>query len=371
MEIKFNIQKREIIFLLTTVSIFISAGFVIAAIGAGPALNPGHNLDDLQGYDAGDADLGETIAAIYAQIAIAGNTYSAGTGLSLAGTVFSLGVPTISTLGGVMSKTCSAGQAINQINVLGVPICSSVGDILGVTAGTGLTGGATSGTATINADTTYLQRRVSSTCAAGSSIRAISATGTVTCETDDTGSGGDITGVTAGTGLSGGGASGTVTINADTSYMQRRISASCAAGSSIRAISSTGTVTCETDDTGSGSFVDVTTRCVAGTYSQCQDSQEHYTGSDICCVQDVGACTAGTSTQCDDPGEHYTGNNMCCIDGPAICVAGTYSQCNGPNEHYTGSMCCVKNVKACAPGTYSQCDDPGEHYTGSGMCCVD
>jgi len=38
---------------------------------------------------------------------------------------------------------------------------------------------------------------------------------------------------------------------ADTSYMQKRISSSCAAGSSIRAISSTGAVTCETDDSGS------------------------------------------------------------------------------------------------------------------------
>ena len=88
------------------------------------------------------------------------------------------------------------------------------GDITAVTAGTGLSGGGTSGDVSLSADTTYLQRRVSSSCTAGSSIRAIGADGTVTCETDDN-AGGDITGVTAGTGLNGGGASGDVTLNVD------------------------------------------------------------------------------------------------------------------------------------------------------------
>jgi hypothetical protein len=107
------------------------------------------------------------------------------------------------------------------------------GDITAVTAGTGLTGGATEGAATLNADTSYLQRRVSGSCPPGESIRIISSTGTVTCEFDnDTG---DITGVTAGNGLSGGGSSGSVTlnvgagtgisvsantVNADTSYLE-------------------------------------------------------------------------------------------------------------------------------------------------------
>lgn len=88
-----------------------------------------------------------------------------------------------------------------------------------------------------------LQRRVSSSCPAGSSIRAISAAGSVTCETDDTNTG-DITGVTAGTGLSGGGNSGGVTINADTSYLQRRIAVSCGTDRAIAAVSSSGTPTC-------------------------------------------------------------------------------------------------------------------------------
>jgi hypothetical protein len=84
------------------------------------------------------------------------------------------------------------------------------GDITGVFPGTGLTGGGSTGDVTLFADTAYLQRRVSGTCAAGSSIRAIGADGSVTCEIDAIG---DITSVTAGQGLTGGGTAGDVTLN--------------------------------------------------------------------------------------------------------------------------------------------------------------
>ncbi|MDA3854634.1 MAG: tail fiber domain-containing protein, partial [Candidatus Woesearchaeota archaeon] len=76
---------------------------------------------------------------------------------------------------------------------------TEIGDISGVTAGTGLTGGGAVGALIINAiggvgisvaadsitiDPTYTQRRVSSSCVAGQSIRAIAEDGTVTCEVD-------------------------------------------------------------------------------------------------------------------------------------------------------------------------------------------
>ena len=63
-----------------------------------------------------------------------------------------------------------------------VPV--DVGTISGVTAGTGLIGGGTIGTVRLDADTTFLQQRVSGICSVGSSIRAINLDGTVSCETD-------------------------------------------------------------------------------------------------------------------------------------------------------------------------------------------
>lgn len=64
----------------------------------------------------------------------------------------------------------------------------------------------------ISANTTNKQNRVSGTCPSGQSIRVINADGTVTCQAD-TNSGGDITAVIAGNFLSGGASSGPATLN--------------------------------------------------------------------------------------------------------------------------------------------------------------
>lgn len=88
------------------------------------------------------------------------------------------------------------------------------GTVTSITAGTGLTGGVIATTGTIAADTTYLQRRVSGSCALpGSYIIGISADGTVTCSTPPTGGPGTVTQVQTGPGLTGGPITGAGTVN--------------------------------------------------------------------------------------------------------------------------------------------------------------
>ena len=135
------------------------------------------------------------------------------------------------------------------IDVVGYFRAPAGGYVSSVTAGTGLTGGG-SGAVTLAVDTLAVQARVTGTCAVGSSIRAIAANGAVTCETDDVGGTGTVTSVGSGTGLTGGPITTSGTLSADTAFLQRRVSTACAVGSSIRAIAADGTVTCQTDNVG-------------------------------------------------------------------------------------------------------------------------
>lgn len=108
-------------------------------------------------------------------------------------------------------------------------------------------------------DSDALQRRVSGACGSGNAIRVINTNGTVTCEPDDdtTYSAGDGLNLSGnqfsvdvtdilGTGLS----ESSNNINANTNYLQRRVSSTCGSGNAIRVINADGTVTCEPVDGG-------------------------------------------------------------------------------------------------------------------------
>ena len=95
------------------------------------------------------------------------------------------------TTTGILSGTGSAGSALTA---------TEVGDISSVVAGTGLSGGATSGAATLNVNLT------TTTCAAGQAETATAANGTATCSVfvNAAGTGLALTGSSLATNLTGG-----------------------------------------------------------------------------------------------------------------------------------------------------------------------
>ncbi|HEY2987634.1 MAG TPA: hypothetical protein VGL11_07900 [Candidatus Binatia bacterium] len=87
------------------------------------------------------------------------------------------------------------------------------GDITAVNPGAGLSGGGASGDVTLSVDTSQIQSRVTNTCPTGQAIRVIDQTGNVTCEAVGGTAGGTVTSVGTGVGLTGGPITTTGTIS--------------------------------------------------------------------------------------------------------------------------------------------------------------
>ena len=156
---------------------------------------------------------------------------------------------------------CKTGAFFSGFNTNGTMQCSSItnsgGDITSISVGSGLTSiNATRGDATINVNYNIVQARVDAACPAGSSIRAIHEDGSVSCELDND-SGGDLTSVSVSNGLIGGGQVGDLTISANTSYLQKRINQQCNTGEYMRAIHKDGSVVCEADNDSGGDITSI------------------------------------------------------------------------------------------------------------------
>ncbi|MFO0599516.1 MAG: tail fiber protein [Myxococcaceae bacterium] len=149
--------------------------------------------------------------------------WSAGAGLNLSGTTFSVDPAVVQAS---VTGNCAAGSSIRQINPDGSVICEPQ---RGAGAGLALSGN------TLLVDGALVQSRVTGSCPGGQAIKGITIDGSVTCE--------PINSYSTGFGLTRTGN----TFSADTNVLQRRITFPCSSGTMMTGVAADGTVACGQD----------------------------------------------------------------------------------------------------------------------------
>lgn len=192
------------------------------------------------------------------------------------GDMTSVGTPTAGGLTGgsntgsanLSIKSCDVGGSEilewdgNSWECIATPSGGGAGDIEGVTAGNGLTGGGTTGTVTLDVDPgtgisvvgdEVTLNMTAQNCSAGSFLDEVTAVGVFTCVAEV----GDISSVVAGSGLITGGTSGAVTVDVQTgtgitisgdAVTLNMAGASCGNNAYMSALGATGTGTCASLD---------------------------------------------------------------------------------------------------------------------------
>jgi hypothetical protein len=102
-------------------------------------------------------------------------------------------VPNAGRLGGLsplsfqraITNRCVGNQGVQAVAQKGRAACHSFGTITGITAATGLTGGGASGHVSLAVDPTVVQARVTASCAAGRAISSIKQDGSIGCHIAD------------------------------------------------------------------------------------------------------------------------------------------------------------------------------------------
>lgn len=177
-------------------------------------------------------------------------------------------VPNSRRLGGLLPSgfqrpvtgSCSGRSAIAKIGPGGAVLCTptGTGTLTGISgaSGSGITGGGMSGAVRLGIDRSVIQQRIASGCPSGQAITSVSQDGSPSCQAFGSGDG-TITSVTPGTDLTGGGSSGDVTISADETKLQHRLTSGCPSGQAITSVDQDGTPSCQAFGSGNGTITGV------------------------------------------------------------------------------------------------------------------